>query len=168
MKHICLLLVTIFGVISCNTHAIENPATDYEILSIDDIETDELFNGSSCFWLGRTQFASSGIVIRNEEAYAAFTDSLRYSNSNDPCDTATLIDIDFNKYSLFGMLTLASACDTISSNLSVDQVAKTVTYDIDIKLYNGNCIDMVITSLNLVAVNKIPDDFRVEFNVVTQ
>lgn len=163
MKRICLLLMTVLWVMSCNDHAIENPVTDYELLTTDYIETSDLFNGSSCFSSSPLMSSSTRIVIRDQAEYDALADSLRRTNSVTDCDTATLMDIDFSKYSLLGRMTAYGACDTILKDITVDEPLKTVTYNIDIKPFNGMCIDVLITSLNLVMVNKIPDNYQVEF-----
>jgi hypothetical protein len=161
MKYLYLILVVFSLFLGCQKENDFNECSDVIYL-----ENKELFNSITCFSVGNIN-AKSGIVIKDDIPYKLFADSMRIHplNTSVDCDTATLIDIDFNKYSLIGISTGYGACDNIKRNIFRDIVNKKIIYNIDIKEHKGRCIDLYIFNLNLALIPKISDTYVVEFNV---
>lgn len=164
MKKIFLLLVLAILLISCNKEN-NNPS---ELVDVKYINNSDLFNCLSCF--SPSNLSSKGFIIKDEDSYNRLADSLRfhvyYPNLN--CDTATLKQIDFNAFSLIGIVTSYGMCDSISKSILANSNRTKITYNIIIKEYSGFCIQILCVSLNFALVPKIPDDCTVNFYVKTE
>ena len=139
----------------------------YELTDITYMQNNEWFNCQGCFSIGQINL-HSGFVIRDENTYRMYEDSMKIYPISDPpvdCDTATLVSINFNEYTLLGMATSHGACDTLTRKIWKDEVNNKIVYDIDIKEYTGGCVLILYMPLNLVLIPKIPDDYFVEFTV---
>ena len=128
MRNIFITCITLlFTLISCD----KNSDNDFKVLTTDYLENKDLLNCVNCFSV--TNFhACSGFVIRDDKAYKIYADSMRIHPLNSNCDTATLIKIDFTKYSLVGIMTEHGACDSLKRDLIVDNIGKVIKYEIDI------------------------------------
>jgi len=130
------------------------------------LQNNELFNNSPCF--SPSAFIDGeGFVIRNEQEYLELADSLRTEIYNCECDTATLMEIDFDEYTLLGILTGYGGCYDIVKNISLDEGNKTVIYKIDFEQITNDCPEYYIfyINLNLALIPKIPESYEVEFRV---
>ncbi len=164
MKRLLFLLVLVLLLISCKKESNDPSGPLY----VKYINTGELFNCITCF--SPSNISCNGFVIKNENSYKEFADSLRIYpyNPNINCDTATLKPIDFNKYSLIGIFTSFGACDSINKSIMTNSNRTRITYNIIIKKYSGPCVDMLGISLNFALISKIPDDCTVDFNIKTK
>jgi len=162
MKNIVMIIITLVLISGCRK---DNDTIDQFSDAIY-LENNELFNYQTCFSISNIN-TNSGFIITDDNTYTKYADSMRIHpiNSSVDCDTATLINIDFNKYSLIGITTGYGACDTIQRNILYDEKNRKIIYNIDIKEYTGGCILIYILSLNLALIPKIPDDYKVEFTV---
>lgn len=160
MKIIYISCITLLIALSCNKEG----GTNFKLSTIDYLETKDIFNYGNCFLISNIH-AESGFVIKDESTYQIYADSMRIQPLNTNCDTATLTDIDFTKYSLLGILTGYGACDSITRDISVNNQQSKVIYSIDIKESTDTCIYIYVMSLNLALVSRIPDDFAVKFFV---
>ncbi len=103
-------------------------------------------------------------VIREEDAFKAYVDSIRIYPVNQNCDTASLPEIDFTEYTLLGKYTSGGGCDVkYERKVYKDEINKRIIYEIDVK-YIGLC-DMLITSKNWVLIPKMPENYTFEFRV---
>jgi hypothetical protein len=160
MKKNYIILMIFLITIGCN----KDGDTNFKLSTINYLENKDLFNYVTCFSVSNIH-ARSGFVIRDEDTYQVYADSMRIQPLNTNCDTSTLIYIDFNKYSLIGILTEHLACDSISRDISVDNQNKEILYSIDIKESDESCSYVLYIPLNLVLISKIPDNYQVEFIV---
>jgi hypothetical protein len=160
MRILYVLLMTLFFTAGCNKDGDKNfnlSATKY-------LKNKELFNCVTCFSVINIH-ACSGFAIRNENTYNLYADSMRIHPLNSNCDTATLLNIDFNKYTLIGIMTGLGACDSITRNIAVDNKNERINYNIDIKESKEPCNDMLYLPLNLMLIPKIPDNYNVVFKI---
>jgi hypothetical protein len=162
MKNISFIIITLLLILGCQ----EENDNIYYLSEVVYLENNELFNCQTCFSISNIN-ANSGLIITDDISYEKYADSMRIHpiNPNIDCDTATLVFIDFNKYSLIGIFTGYGACDTIKRNIINDEKNKKIIYDIDIKEYTGSCIKIYILGLNLALIPKIPDNYKVDFTV---
>jgi len=140
-------------------------ADEYQLNEVIYIQNTELFSYNNCFSVLNIH-AKSGIVIRDSVTYKMYKDSLIIHPYNTNCDTSSLINIDFNKYSLIGISTDMSLCDTLTKSISTEDKNKLIKYTIDIKEYQGTCVRVLLFPLNFAIISKIPDNYNVEFNVI--
>jgi hypothetical protein len=146
----------------------KNDDNQYVVTEIKYLRNSELFNCSECNCFSISNiYSRNGFVIRDKETYDKYADSLRIFPviSKINCDTAQLMNIDFNKHSLIGISAGYGACDSINRNIYVDNKNQKVIYQIGIKEYNGVCIQIYLLSLNLVLIPRIPDNYKVYFKV---
>ena len=104
-------------------------------------------------------------MIGNESTYQKYADSMRIHPLNSNCDTATLKDIGFGKYTLIGILTAHGSCDSLSKEILMDNRNDKIIYTIDIGESLGPCIEILYIPLNLALISKIPEHYQVEFEV---
>jgi hypothetical protein len=158
------LLFLLLVLISCKKER-SDPS---EPLYVKYINPGELFNCITCF--SPLNISCNGFVIKNENSYKEFADSLRIYpyNPSINCDTATLKLIDFSKYSLIGIFTSFGAYDSINKSILINSNRTKITYNIIIKKYSGTCVSMLGVSLNFALISKIPDDCTVDFNTKTE
>ena len=161
MKNILFFLVLALLLISCNKED-NSPSEPVEVKYLN---SNELFNCITCF--SPSNISCNGFIIKNENSYKEFANSLRIHplNPNIDCDTATLKQIDFNKYSLIGILTSYGACDSISKSILTNSIRTKITYHIAIKEYSGYCVKILKVSLNFALISKVSDDCAVDFNI---
>ncbi len=100
-------------------------------------------------------------VIRSQEEYAMLT---QYLSTAPDCANFTLPSIDFSEKTLLGKYTTGTGC-TIDFERHVyrNDDAKTVTYVITV-IEEGNC-EMLGMSMNWITIPKIPQDYKVIFDV---
>jgi hypothetical protein len=146
------------------TISCEKDTANYKILTTHYLENKDLFNCVTCFSIGNIH-AYSGFVINDNETYKIYVDSMRIHPLNSNCDTATLIKIDFKKYTLIGIMTEHSSCDLISKEITADNKNKMLSYIINIKEGNEPCDYLLHLPLNLVLISKMPENYQVEFKV---
>lgn len=85
-----------------------------------------------------------------------------FLEANAACDTAVLVNPDFEQYSLLGMRTEVKACAVeYIREVAIDQAAKKYTYTVQ-AIPCGDC-NTVYISMNWVLVPKLPQDFTVDF-----
>lgn len=161
MKNISLIIALLL-ILGCK----EENDNIYQLSDVVYMENYELFNCKTCFSIININ-ANAGFVVTDYISYKMYADSMRIHpvNLNVDCDTATLVYIDFSKYSLIGIFTGFGACDTINRKIFNDENNKKIIYDIDIKEYTGSCIMIYVLSLNLALIPKIPDNYKVDFTV---
>lgn len=155
---ILLILISILGCEkkSENTYQIETPVF---------LRNNEIFNSTNCFSIGNID-ATNGFVINDSETYKAYEDSMRIYLSNNDCDTATLVNFDFNKSTLIGIKVGYSASDSLSREIIVDNENQEIKYKIDIAIgVNPEHYLIYYLDLNLALIEKIPEDYDVVFQV---
>lgn len=104
------------------------------------------------------------LIFRDKESFESYVDSMRIYPYNLNCDTATVPDINFDKYTLVGKFTSGGGCDVeYKRNVFEDVNNKNIIYEIKIN-YTGLC-EMLITSMNWALIPRIPDNYSVEFKV---
>ena len=109
--------------------------------------------------------ANSGYVIKDEKSFNLLFDSIR--NKHFSCDTALIPNIDFSKYSLLGILT-ENVCSSkiITRSVLNDISNKQYLYNITIgKDVEPTCM-MLVQTMNWVIVSKLPEDYKVVFNII--
>ena len=119
---------------------------------------------SPCFY-GITNLSNDNyVIIRNNEAYLNFANSIRIHPYNTNCDTAILPVIDFNKYSLLGRNTSGGGCGaTYDRQILKDIDDKKIIYKINVQ-YEGSCY-ILIENWNWVYIPKLEKGYSVEFQV---
>lgn len=106
----------------------------------------------------------SEVIIKNEEAYQDFGNTVRIHPYNLNCDTADLPMIDFNKYSLIGKYTSGGGCSvSYTRQVFRDEKNKKYIYEISAE-YSGTC-RMLIININWALIPKIPKGYTIEFRV---
>lgn len=160
MKTIYFIAIISLLAISCEKES----GNDYKVLNTVYMENKELFNCVTCFSVVNIH-ARSGFVIKDNYTYKLYADSMRIHPLNSNCDTATLINIDFNKYSLIGIMTAIGGCDSISKAITVDHITKETFYNVHIAECIGQRTEILYLPLNLALISKIPDNYKVEFTV---
>jgi len=143
----------------------------YELTDLKYLKDPELYNCSNCICFSITGiYGRPGFIIRDNKTYKKYADSMRIFpiNSKINCDTATLINIDFNRYSLIGMSLDFEAGDSIMKAVIVDNNNKNINYDITLKKLNRLLHTTLGITLNLALITKIPGDFKVKFNLKTE
>jgi len=119
------------------------------------------YNFGPCYSLF-TDTVNTEIIIRDTNTYRSvfIENNPTYYN----CDTASLPIINFNKYSLIGILTIGSGCSVnYERKILNDKTNKKIIYSISFE-YLGIC-EMLLTSWNLVLVPRISDEYTVEFQL---
>lgn len=160
MKKIILLGIIIAFAVGCKKENENLIKQDVKYL-----QTGEIVNCKDCF--SSTNASSEGFVIDNEDSYKQFENLLRKDTDNKSidCDTVSLPKIDFNKYTLIGILTVTGVCDSISKSVMTNLSKTKMIYNISIKRPDGFCTDQGYISLNFVEIPKPPINYTVEFNV---
>jgi len=116
-----------------------------------------------CFW-GLYNNGYQEVIIKDEQSYQNFGDSVRIEIYNLDCSTATLPNIDFNKYFLIGKPTDGGGCSaTYDRQIIVNEEDKNLIYKIDVD-YSGFCA-MLITNMNWVLIPYKYFDYSIEFQV---
>jgi hypothetical protein len=104
------------------------------------------------------------VIIRDNQTYHNFGDSIRVHFVNNDCSTAILPTIDFTRYFLVGKLTEGGGC-SVKYDRQVIEVKNTKTLRYKIKAdYSGNCY-MLIINMNWVLVPKTYNDYNIEFQI---
>lgn len=117
----------------------------------------------TCFY-GISSYANEEIIIKDNEAYQVFEDSIRIHPLNTNCDTASLTPIDFNVFTLLAKKTSGGGCSVIyDRKVLKDSENKKIIYKIKVQ-YEGPC-DMLISSWNWVYIPKLEEGYSVEFQV---
>ena len=102
------------------------------------------------------------IIIQDTNTYYNVFNTNNLTNYN--CDTVSLPDIDFNTYSLLGILTIGSGCSAdYKRKIFKDISNKKIIYSISIE-YSGLC-EMLIYNWNFTLVPKVPDEYTVDFQL---
>ncbi|MBN2487198.1 MAG: hypothetical protein JXB34_14585 [Bacteroidales bacterium] len=165
MKTLLYLLVSamFFVCFSCEKDVTGTHMPD---LSVEPVYLEPSYFGK-CFG-GLIVNDTAGIIIRSDKQYQALGDSCRMLwLSSVMCDTATLPEIDFRKYSLIGKYTSGSGCSvTKAYSLHADTINKTYVYSIH-RHYEGTC-EMIHSDMNWALVPAIPQDYRVVFIVLRE
>ena len=162
MRNLLFISVGLLFVLGC-----EKDQNTYKIQDVTFLTNLELFDSVICFsptFLKK----NTGIVITNEIKYNMYADSMRLNpfNPDGNCNTATLVNIDFSKYSLIGISTSYGGCDTLKRNILHDEKNNKLIYEIDIKEHTGEgCFYFLIVDLNVALIPKLPDDYKVDFSV---
>lgn len=146
-------------IVSCN----ERESIE-ELQDVIYLGNNDLYFSKSCYSIGKIDMID-GIVITTKEQYEELADSMKKdkADSDANCDTASLIDINFNKYSLIGIETDYGACDSMNKKVLIDNTNNRIIYDIDIKKYSGSCIKILIINYNLALIPKISDNYTMDF-----
>ncbi len=117
----------------------------------------------TCFY-GTNGLEYDEIVFRDNEAYQKFGNSVRIYPANVDCDTAKLPEIDFSKFSLLAKRTHGGGCSAnYIRKIFKDTENKKMIYQISAN-YEGDCY-MLLSSRNWAYVPKIPDNYKVEFQI---
>ena len=118
---------------------------------------------SPCFF-GIDNSGYDEIVIKNNEEYRSFEDSLRINPANLDCDSAGLAPIDFVNYSLIGIRTTGGGCYAeYERHVFQNNRNNTVVYRIQTD-YFGTC-EKLIVNWNWAYIPKLPDNYLVEFQL---
>ena len=150
-----IIIISLLSLFCCDKN-------DYDY-DIKYFEIDNLFNCLSCFSITNIH-VYSGFIINDNETYKKYIDSLRIYPLNITCDTSTTINIDFNKYTLIGILTEYNDCDSISKEIICNNNTKKINYIIKISK-NNELHKILKLSLNLMLISKVPNNYNIEFNI---
>jgi hypothetical protein len=107
----------------------------------------------------------TGYVINDDSSYQSIGESNKNIYSAD-CTPIILPAIDFNSYTLLGIQTGMSECDSLIREVTVDTSSKKYIYEINIKRYRETCSQILKLSMNWVLVPKLPSEYKVDFNVI--
>jgi len=160
MKKIILLGIIIALVVGCKKESEGLTEQDVKYL-----KTGEIVNCFACF--SPSNVNADGFEIKSEESYKQFENLLRIYPFNPiiDCDTVILPKIDFNKYTLIGILTTYGICDSVSRSVFINTDKTKIIYNINIKKHVGFCTDIGCIDLNFALVPKPSVDYRVVFNL---
>lgn len=100
-------------------------------------------------------------IINNQAEYGKLIEFL--SDHND-CQDFSLPDIDFLDKTLLGKYSSGSGCEVDFARVIIkDEVDKKYSYQIEV-LEEGLC-EQLVSSMNWIAVPKIPQNYSVEFEI---
>ena len=129
------------------------------------LQNKDLLNSIGCF--NPDNLSYSGFVITNAASYQKLADSLRLHLSNASCDTATMIAIDFTKYTLLGIKTTYGEGCTIDRSVIWDSDHTRISYNIDIR-QTGMRHGILFIDLNYALIPRIPANSTVVFHVTKE
>jgi len=145
------------AVIMFMTFSCSKEETNYQSHLLNVIYIDDFGN---CFDFSNSKL---GYIIENDSSYQSIGDSSKIKYSAN-CDTAKLLHIDFSIYTLLGISTTSSLCDSISRVIFLDTISKKYIYNIGIKHNKVDwCLQIAKTSMNWALVPKLPKEYKVEF-----
>lgn len=138
-----------------------------EIKDIAYLTNSEFLNSSICFSPSFNE--NEGFVINENEEYQYLMNSYRIHpiNPEVDCDTASFIDVDFNEFSLIGVMTIYGTCDTIKRKVLYNSDNNQIIYEIEILKYQGVCNYMAVMNLNVALIPKMQEKDSVEF-IITE
>jgi hypothetical protein len=150
MKKLFLILYAfLFVILSCE----ENK--DYPPESLDF----ELLEWANCSPLPNNNMTS--YVIRNQSEYSQLQEFIQ---NNTFCLDTDFPEVDFYSHSILGIQVEGGGCSTdFYRDFLVDVDEKKYIYKID-AVFVGSCYLNIIT-YNWIKVNRLRDDFNVEFDV---
>ncbi len=113
------------------------------------------------YWINSEADFNEQVTLGNP-----FTDQLVIAyNGAEACKDYQFPMPDFSTKTILGKATEASGCDrVVTKNVYVDSTAKKYTYEVSI-LEIGMCIPLILNN-NWIIVDKITDDYTVEFKVI--
>ena len=125
---------------------------------------DDVITQRYCFMIPRDSKYNE-FVFRDDNAYKEYQDKIRVTSSGTNCDTASLPNIDFNKFTLLTKLSEGTGCSAgYTRKIVKDYDNKKTIYTIKVE-HSGLC-DALISHYNWVLVPKISEDFTIEFEVI--
>jgi hypothetical protein len=159
----CIMVLILAG---CKKEISNSP----ELAGVSYLSNGRIFYCIDCF--SPLNASSNGFVIKDMVSYRKFGDTLNLHTYNQMtqinCDTASLIPIDFNKYTLIGILASYGMCDIVKRNIQADTINLNILYNITIKQHNGFCDQMLATSLNFALIPKLLENWNVLFTIKTE
>lgn len=115
---------------------------------------------TKCFWRGA--WSMDELVFRTQIEFEAYGTKIK--DKRIACETVSLPEIDFSKYSLLSKLTRGGCCTAKYERMVLkDSLNKKIIYSIMPK-YEGTC-EMLCGNFNWVLVPKILEDYTVDFLV---
>jgi hypothetical protein len=104
------------------------------------------------------------IVITNQDDYMTFQYKIKGNIEGYQCDTVHLPEVNFNNYSILGVVTTGGGCGAIyERKVYKDTGEKKIIYKIKVD-YKGNCF-IYLQSWNWVFIPKLPKGYSVDFQV---
>ena len=100
-------------------------------------------------------------VINTEAQYQELASSI---SDHDNCQEYNLPNIDFSQHTLLGKYLTGTGCEVdFERNINKLSDSKKIIYTIEIK-EEGYC-EMLVSSMNWALIEKIPEDFSVEYHI---
>lgn len=131
------------------------------MIEIEDLNDPAHPKNLSCINPERLPGGKDGLVIDDTEAYAAIGQYKWWTKS---CAKFGLPEIDFSRTTLLGKWVAAGGCSVdFKRRAYLDEPNKTVHYNIEVTS-EGSC-EMMSSSMNWIAVPKIPPGYQVKFYV---
>jgi hypothetical protein len=159
----CIMVLIVVG---CRKEISNEP----ELAGVSYLSNSRIFYCVDCFPTFNASI--NGFVIKDMDSYKRLGDTLNIRTYNPltqiNCDTATLIPIDFDKYTLIGIFTSYGVCDIVKRNIQADALKQNILYNITIKKHNGFCVDILATSLNFALIPKLHENWNVLFTLKTE
>jgi len=113
-----------------------------------------------CYW----NFYDREIIIKDEQSYLEFGDTIRLEIYNLDCPAIPLPELDFDNYFLAGKFTHGGGCSvTYEREIIADDENQKLIYKIDAD-YTGFC-KMLITNMNWVLIPRTYSEYSIEFRV---
>ena len=153
MKNISYITLVFFTLLLFTECKKEEITSDVQFL------TNSYFG--DCFFYSASE--SDEIVLRDQEEYASYFETLRQSSYNNDCSEAVPTAIDFDKYTLVGQRTSGGGCSVEYERTLEKKGNKEVTYHIT-AIYSGLCM-MLISDMNWALIPKIKNRTDVIFEV---
>jgi hypothetical protein len=110
------------------------------------------------------------LVINDEVAYQKLVDpEIQKQNCSDT-DLKAIANVDFAKKTVLGLWTSGSCDDTFKRTVLRDDLNKSIIYAVTTVpgAVSGVCMRQVPESLNLIAIPKIPDGYKIIFENIHQ
>jgi hypothetical protein len=105
------------------------------------------------------------VIINNEDDYRKLFDPKIRKQSCSDADFKAITNVDFAKKTVLGLWTSGSCDDSFRRRVLRDDLNKSIIYTVTTVAgrVSGACMRQVPESLNLIAVPKIPADYKVIF-----